>query len=63
MLNLLTKCLVLLQRTQQTQLKPGFLFVLINPAELGKLGTKKTIIILPIFFSQACISFSRNSQV
>ena len=28
------------QWTQQTQLKPGFLFVLMNPAKLGKLGSR-----------------------
>ena len=31
---------LLSQRTQQTQLKPGFLFVLMNPAKLGKLGSR-----------------------
>ena len=31
---------MLLQQTQQTQLKPGFLFVLMNPAKLGKLGSR-----------------------
>ena len=28
--------LLLWQQTQQTQLKPGFLFALMNPAKLGK---------------------------
>ena len=31
---------LLWQRAQQTQLKPGFLFVLMNPAKLGKLGSR-----------------------
>ena len=33
-----SKVLLLWQRTQQTQLKPGFLFLLMKPAKLGKLG-------------------------
>ena len=34
------RVLLLWQWTQQTQLKPGFLFVLMNPAKLGKLGSR-----------------------
>ena len=33
-----SKVLLLWQQTQQTQLKPGFLFILMNPAKLGKLS-------------------------
>ena len=35
-----SKGFVALEQTQQTQLKPGFLFVLMNPAKLGKLGSR-----------------------
>ena len=35
-----SKVLLLWQWTQQTQLRPGFLFVLMNPAKLGKLDSR-----------------------